>query len=247
MAESTILLLNENAEKLKELFENPGLSLKKIFNNVYSVFIDGKEVNIIVKCYDTKYHALKEIDNLKKLQDHKSVPKILTYGIGKKLKYVVMTKLKGKDLCDCMILKHFNENDIKNITKQLLNILKYLHEKNIVHCDIKPENIIYDKKTGKVSLIDFEGKSTTGYSSPEQIKGYSVTDKTDMWSLGVTLYTIFSRTALFKTKKQSLEKIIEFSDEFSSYEFIDFLQCLIQRDVSARYDVYDALEHIWLE
>ena len=246
MSEHTILLFNEKAEKVKELFENPDLCLKKIFNNVYSVLIKNKEIDIIVKCYDKKYYAVKEINNLKKIQ-HKSVPKILAYGIGKKLKYVIMSKIKGKDFCDHMKLKNFTEDEIKNISKQLLNILKELHEKNIIHCDIKPENIIYNDKTGKVSLIDFEGKSTTGYSSPEQIKGYTITNKTDLWSLGVTLYTIFTKSVLFKTKKQTLEKNIEFSDDFASYEFIDFLQCLIQRNVCLRYDVYDAMEHIWLQ
>jgi serine/threonine protein kinase len=244
--ENTILLLNEDAERVKELFHNPGISLKKIFNNVYSVFINDVELNIIIKCYDTKYHAKKEVENLSKLTSCKGVPKIMSYGLGKKLKYIVMSKIEGVDLCEYIKTNSLTEDELKNITIQLLKIIRRLHNKNIIHGDIKPENIIYNTETKKIYLIDFEGKFTSGYCSPEQVKNMIVTDKTDLWSLGVTLYTIFNNAVLFDTNRDVLNEKIIFSTK-GSYELQDFLECIIQRNIDLRYDTDEALEHIWLQ
>ena len=112
--------------------------------------------------------------------------------------------------------------------------------------DIKPENILYDTETRKVGIIDFEGKYTTGYCSPEQIKNLQLTDKTDLWSIGVTLYVIFKGSVLFETKQDVLEGNIDF-DSSLSYDFQDFLKCIIEKDVILRYDIDDALEHSWLQ
>ena len=51
----------------------------------------------------------------------------------------------------------FNEKDASIIIKQVLSALKHLHDKNIVHSDLKPENIIFESSSNKLSikLIDF--------------------------------------------------------------------------------------------
>ncbi len=92
--------------------------------------------------------------------------------------------------------------ELNKITKQILSGLKYLHKKKYIHRDIKPDNILYDHKSGKVFIIDFDvGKKITNsedqekllsitgsprYRAPWMGKGYS--NKIDMWSLGITLY-----------------------------------------------------------
>jgi serine/threonine protein kinase len=241
-----ILLLNNSAEKVKDLFLNTGITLKKIFNNVYSVYTNDIDNDVIVKCYDIKRFALREINNLTKLYGVKGVPDILTHSLSSKLKYIVMTKIKGVDLCEYIQNKSFTEDEVKNITIQILKILKRIHDKNIIHQDIKPENIIYNTETKKIGIIDFEGKYTSCYCSPEQVQNMCITDKTDLWSLGVTLYTIYTNSILFETKQDVLKGKIEFDSSFS-YEFQDFLKCIIEKDVDLRYDVDDALEHTWLQ
>lgn len=246
MSKNEILLLNQTPEKVKDLFLNPGVTLKKIFNGVYSVYLNNIDQGVIVKCYDTKHYAKREINNLTKLSRTKGVPTILEHGLSNKLKYVVMTKLKGVDLCDYIQYKSFTEEEVKHIAIQILKIVKKMHDKNIIHGDIKPENILYDTETRKVGIIDFEGKYTTGYCSPEQIKNLQLTDKTDLWSIGVTLYVIFKGSVLFETKQDVLEGNIDF-DSSLSYDFQDFLKCIIEKDVILRYDIDDALEHSWLQ
>jgi serine/threonine-protein kinase len=75
-----------------------------------------------------------------------------------------------------------------------------------VHRDIKPANILYDMKHNKVKVSDFgiarimdTSATRTGeimgsplYMSPEQVKGESVTGKTDIYSLGVTFYQLLT-------------------------------------------------------
>ncbi len=92
---------------------------------------------------------------------------------------------------------------------QACDALKYVHEKNILHLDVKPGNLMLDKD-GKVTFIDFgtskqydecDGENTStllgntpGYASPEQgnSKVTSFTPATDVYSLGATLYKLLT-------------------------------------------------------
>ena len=107
--------------------------------------------------------------------------------------------------------RKLSENTAKVIFKQILDALKYLHNKNVLHRDIKLDNILLDSK-GRVKLGDFgvskivkDGEiiydqcGTPAYIAPEILldQGYSGSG-IDIWSAGVVLYAMLYGTVPFK-------------------------------------------------
>jgi len=120
--------------------------------------------------------------------------------------YLIMELLDGKTLENVVhdrgVLK---PEEAVPFMLQASEALAAAHDKKIVHRDIKPENIMVDKR-GVVKIMDFrlakvvqpDMKSTKvmgtpHYMSPEQFEGKQVDGRTDIYSLGVTLYYILSR------------------------------------------------------
>lgn len=90
----------------------------------------------------------------------------------------------------------------RRIFAELLSVVAYLHQKDIVHNDLKPDNILVSKASGALKLIDMGfadsdthlGKAiggTRSYASPELLAGAAVTAASDVYSLGVILKRIF--------------------------------------------------------
>lgn len=93
-----------------------------------------------------------------------------------------------------------------DIATQTCDELNAAHQAGIIHCDIKPENIIIDK-SGRLRILDFglarmagvttltkeaSTLSTISYMSPEQFQGASVGQRADVWAVGVVLYEMLT-------------------------------------------------------
>ena len=106
---------------------------------------------------DEKKMLFNEINNLKDL-DHPNILKMYEFFEDEKRYYIVQESCRGNDLFDELLARgRFTERDTAVIIKQVLSCVHYCHQNNIVHRDIKAENILLEqnKEGERIKLIDF--------------------------------------------------------------------------------------------
>lgn len=152
--------------------------------------------------------------------DHPNIVKVYSIEYSKlhNIFFFVMEILEGKDLEEIIDLASFQPLPPKNTERlitQILDILRYFKEVNIVHRDIKPANFIVDYETGKLTLTDFgfanyvdklDPKSlkagTLYYMPPEQLDG-KPEPASDVWAAGVILYRMLTGRLPFNAGAES--------------------------------------------
>lgn len=137
--------------------------------------------------------------------NHPNIVTIYDAGEEQELAYIAMDFLKGKDLSNYARQDSLLPlNIVLTITADVASALAYAHKLKVVHRDIKPANIIYDETTALTKVTDFgvacltDASSTkTGtmlgspsFMSPEQVTGEKVDGRSDIFSLGVTLFKL---------------------------------------------------------
>ena len=147
--------------------------------------------------------------------DHPSILKILPGPAQKSRPYIVMEFLEGQTLAEVLAaLRPLPEKDAVGIASRVCEALEFLHQRKVVHRDLKPQNIMLCED-GSVRLMDFGiakaerarrltwvGLSTTlgtpDYMAPEQVKGRRGDERTDIYSLGAILYEMTTGAAPFE-------------------------------------------------
>jgi len=241
--------INKEAKNLSDILLNHNWCLVQLFDRVYSITIGNEESKWILKIHSKKIYSVKETDNLKRIQGIHGVPTLLLSGCiqNPEANYIIISKASGLDLYEhVQLYGYLSEKEAKNIIKKLLLILVKIHEKKVIHRDIKMENIVYDKDTKDITLIDFEGKSTLEYNSPEQCKFDKITPKTDLWSVGILLHILVSGSYPFTDRKEIIHKKLHVRRVFSP-DATDFIKCLLEREELLRYNASEALNHPWID
>ncbi len=138
--------------------------------------------------------------------DHPGVVKVHSWGEQQGLYYIIMEYVEGGTLADEIKKGRIPATRVLDYMTQLMNVLQHAHDRQIVHRDVKPHNVLISK--GKCKLGDFglgrallddasltkEGTvlGTPAYIAPEQIEGAQPTSACDQYALGVLFFELLT-------------------------------------------------------
>ena len=206
--------------------------------------------------YDHEYSFLKNIN-------HPSIVNVTGAAEDKNNFYMEMEYCPSGDLSHCLWPNkgsNYFEKIIKTVSVQLLLGLKTLHQNGIIHCNLKPSNIIIDE-FGNVKICDFKKalnantmtiqdikKNKTAmtpcYTAPELFSENGLYSyKTDLWALGCIMYEMaIGQVPFFEERVNNLimkiitEEINFNKKQFNQYsmEFMDVLRKLLEKDPEKR-------------
>lgn len=164
----------------------------------------------------------------------------------------------------------FKEKDVQRLMRQILKGVSFLHRHNVVHLDLKPQNVLLtsDRPLGDIKIVDFglsrvvnnneelrEIMGTPEYVAPEILSYEPIRTATDMWSIGVLAYVMLTGTSPFlgDDKQHTFLNISQLNVSYTDGDFegiselaIDFIKALLVKEPEGRASAEDCLQHPWL-
>jgi serine/threonine-protein kinase len=157
---------------------------------------------------------LQEVETLSKL-DHPSIVRLYDSGVEGDVYFYAMEYVEGESLEQILLReKRLPWNDVLDLALQVAPALKHAHDHGIIHRDLKPGNLLRSS-SGMIKLSDFGIAKvfagghltatgalvgTAEYIAPEQAEGKPVTQRSDLYSLGVVLYLLLTGRPVFEGK-----------------------------------------------
>lgn len=212
----------------------------------------------------------REIEIMRKLQHPRLIQIYDAFDCGKII-VVVLELIEGGELFERVIGDDFilTEKSCTVFMRQICEGVEYIHKQNILHLDMKPENILCLSKNGnRIKIIDFglarkydPNKKlqvlfgTPEFVAPEVVNFDQIGFGTDMWSVGVICYVLLSGLSPFmgETDVETMANVTiakyDFDDEAFdeiSVSAKDFITKLLLKDKGARLTASQALLHPWL-
>ena len=201
-----------------------------------------------------------EAQQLQQLGTHPQIPALLGYFEDEGCLYLIQQYIEGKNLKQ--LLEHqgaFTGEQIEQILLNLLPVLQYIHERGVIHRDIKPDNIMHIPGTGKYVLIDFgvakpipdpaKDLSGTVLGSPgfapyEQMHLGIATPSGDLFGLGTSCFYLLSQkspsTLATEHGYSWLESWHSYVSQPLSPLLRQVLSQLLQKEAANRYQSADA-------
>jgi len=148
-----------------------------------------------------------EAVRLEQLGKHPQIPDLLAYFSQDGQQYLVQEFMDGENLAKTLETKgYFSETQIRDLLKNLLPVFEFIHSRQVIHRDIKLENIIL-RSNRELVLVDFGAAKyatqtalavtattigSAGYTAPEQAAGKAIY-ASDIYSLGVTCLCLLTQ------------------------------------------------------
>ena len=245
-----IELTSEKDPLLNATFFSKYKTIKKLgegsFGKVYKAIYDGDYFALKMEDPSLEHNLLEQESIILQYLEGPNIPKFEKYGYNKGHNILVM-QLLDKSLDDILYkFKTFSVKTTAMLGYQMINILKYIHDKHIIHRDVKPDNFVMGRKEFNATLyiVDFglakkfrssrtlkqlpltKRKSLTGtarYASIHALQGYEQSRRDDLESIGYSLM-YFLRGNLpwqnikVKNKSEKYKKILSKKKEISSKE-----------------------------
>ncbi|MGE5640205.1 MAG: protein kinase domain-containing protein [Clostridia bacterium] len=182
------------------------------------------------------------------------VARIYGHGISEEHAYLVMEFFEGGDLSKRLGDKALKADDALRLFRELMFALGDIHEKGILHRDLKPQNLMF-RNDGSLALVDFgiakhvdaiertshgEILGTPRYMSPEQVQGRALDLRTDIYSAGVLLFQMLTGQHMF-TGETAIEVAMHhintpppsLPDHLAQYQRL--MDKLVEKDRDARF------------
>jgi CHASE2 domain-containing sensor protein/tRNA A-37 threonylcarbamoyl transferase component Bud32 len=209
-----------------------------------------------------------EAKSLEKLGTHNQIPQLLAYFEEDEEFYLVQEYILGHPLNKELISgKTFSESLVIEILKDLLQILRFVHENGVIHRDIKPNNIIRRESDWKLVLIDFgavkevttqvtEGFESTAFTIGIGTKGYAPTEQcfgrpqynSDIYAMGMIGIKALTGISPHELKHDTNGEVIWLNHAKVSAPLAEIINKMVMDDHKQRYssafEVLEALNKI---
>ena len=223
----------------------------------------------------TRLRFATELEMLQRLEKHDGIAQIIAAFEEDEQFYLVRELISGHSLTAELPINQrwghlWNESEVVEFLQYVLGILEFVHLQGIVHCDLKPDNLIRRAEDGKLFLTDFGSLglpqfeinpllpifriaiTSLGYTPPEQFH-HQVHPSSDIYALG--MIAIQGLTGLspmqLKQEPQTNQVIWRFTEIQVSDQIAAVLDRMICHDFRERYqsagEVLQSLQNLWLE
>ncbi|XP_061697309.1 serine/threonine-protein kinase 17B [Syngnathoides biaculeatus] len=184
---------------------------------------------------------------------------------------LVLEYAAGGEIFDhCVSDELLPEAQITRLIKQMLEGVHHLHQSNLVHLDLKPQNILLTSLSppGDIKIVDFglarrlgavgelrEILGTPEYVAPEILNYEPITTSTDLWSVGVIAYMLVTGESPFAgdDKQETYLNVSQVNVDYSREAFsrvselaVDFIRKLLVKAPEDRPSAAECISHPWL-
>ncbi len=253
-------------EILRELGHG-GMGQVYLVRNMISDRIEAMKVLLpdLAEQGDLANRFMREIKVLASLE-HPNIAQLRTAFTAENQLVMIMEYVEGETLAERLHAGPFAPSDALDYVGQVLLALSYAHSKGVIHRDIKPSNMMLTP-AGVVKLMDFGiarssqdlGMTATGttlgsldYMSPEQVKAEPTDARSDLYSVGVSLYEMitghrmFSATSSYSVMEAHVKEIpkppIEVVPTLPK-ALSDIIMMAVAKDPGHRFQTADAMRN----